>query len=371
MISFRSPIRTSGLLLVACALAATGCRTPAIHDQLPYVEQSALPRELEKMAYPLYRIEPPDILTIDAVHNIRPPSDNLRAGDQLLVRVANTIPADPQEDPILNEFKIINSIYQVQTDGTIDLGPEYGSVQVVDLTVNEAKNAIDKHLKQTVGLKTPQVAVSLADVSGKQPISGEHLVRMDGTVSLGVYGSVFVSGMTLDEAKAAIEAHLSKSIHRPEVNVDVLAYNSKSFYVVTDGGGYGEQVVKFPCTGNETVLDAISQIQGLSDISSKNVWIARPTPLSENGAQILAVDWRGIVEDGVASTNYQIFPGDRVYIKADCMIHFDQFVAKTTAPFERIFGFTLLGHGTVRALQFGHRGNSGFGGFGGLGGFNN
>jgi polysaccharide export outer membrane protein len=257
MISYQSLLRLSYFLGAAVLLVAAGCRTPSIHDQLPHVVQSDLPRELEKMAYPLYRIEPPDILVIEAVHNIRPPGDKLRAGDQLVVRVANTIPSDPQEDPILNEFKIINNVYQVQTDGTIDLGPEYGSVQVVDLTVKEAKAAIDKHLRDVVGLKSPQVAVSLADVSGKQPINGEHLVRMDGTVSLGVYGSVFVSGMTLDEAKAVIEAHLSKSIHKPEVNVDVLAYNSKSFYIVTDGGGYGEQVAKFPCTGNETVLDAV------------------------------------------------------------------------------------------------------------------
>jgi hypothetical protein len=45
------------------------------------------------------------------------------------------------------------------------------------------------------------------------------------------------------------------------------------------------------------------------------------------------------------------------------MIHFDNFIAKTTAPFERIFGFTLLGNGTVRALQEGGNSNN----FGGIG----
>ncbi len=62
------------------------------------------------------------------------------------------------------------------------------------------------------------------------------------------------------------------------------------------------------------------------------------------------------------STNYQILPGDRIYVKADDLITIDTFVAKVTAPLERIMGFVLLGNGTVRAVQYGHRNNSG-GGF--------
>jgi polysaccharide export outer membrane protein len=58
--------------------------------------------------------------------------------------------------------------------------------------------------------------------------------------------------------------------------IDVLAYNSKVYYVITDGGGYGEQVVRIPITGGENVLDAKSQVNGLSPVSSRhNVWIAR------------------------------------------------------------------------------------------------
>jgi len=47
---------------------------------------------------------------------------------------------------------------------------------------------------------------------------------------------VYVNGMTLDEVKAAVEEHLTRSMHQPEVLVDVLAYNSKVIYIVTDGG---------------------------------------------------------------------------------------------------------------------------------------
>ena len=84
----------------------------------------------------------------------------------------------------------------------------------------------------------------------------------------------------------------------------MLGYNSKVFYVVTDGGGNGERVDRIPFTGNETVLDAVASIQGLSDISSKRVWVARPSPPGCAGSQVMMVDWRGITQDGVTTTNY-------------------------------------------------------------------
>ena len=59
--------------------------------------------------------------------------------------------------------------------------------------------------------------------------------------------------------------------------MDVVAYNSKVYYIITQGAGLGDSVRRLPVTGNETVLDAISQIGGLSQVSSKNIWIARPS----------------------------------------------------------------------------------------------
>src|SRR5262249_10525108 len=133
------------------------------------------------------------------------------------------------------------------------------------------------------------------------PISGQHLVRPDGTISLGIYGSAFVGGMTLDQAKEAIAAQLKTRIADldPRVlNVDVLAYNSKFYYVITDGGGYGEQVYRFPVTGCETVLDAIGQINGLPPVASKkHIWVARRVP-GHTEQKVLPVDWIGIAQHG-------------------------------------------------------------------------
>ncbi len=378
-----------GLLIVICLLVP-GCRTAGISQNQQFATESAYPgysdpmqgstgevvpanmsttttdgnwpvqqvsgngtpRELSKVTLPRYVIEPPDILLIEAVNSLRMPETPLRPGETLIVRVANTIPVDPQEPEVAKQFKQINGAFPIQTDGIIDFGPEYGYIAVAGMTVPQARQRIEQHLKQT--LVSPQVYVNVAAEQARQHIAGEHLVRPDGTVSLGIYGNVSVTGLTLDETKARLEQHLAAHIYRPEINVDVLAYNSKIYYVITDGAGAGEQVFRFPCTGNETILDAVSHINGLPTVASKkHIWIARPSPPELGRDQVLQVDWDAIVRRGQTTTNYQVLPGDRIYVRADHLMIFDTCVAKIISPFERIFGWTLLGNSTVRALQSG------------------
>jgi polysaccharide export outer membrane protein len=272
-----------------------------------------IPSEMQKVSLPPYRVEPPDILAIELVNAIRHVSDPIRAGDELTIRASNLLPIDPNGDRNQNEFKTINGPYRVQNDGTVDLGPEYGSALIGGLDVKGAKAALYKHLHVEAGLADPKVAISFAHVDSRKVIDREHLVRPDGTVSLGVYGNVYVNGMTLDEIKAAVETHLSKHIHEPQVQVDVLAYNSKVIYIITDGDDGTEQIVRIPYSGSETVLDAMSQV---SEVATRNdVWVARPLRNSGDSLQKFRVDWRAITEDAVTATNYQLLPGDRIYVK--------------------------------------------------------
>ena len=204
------------------------------------------------------------------------------------------------------------------------------------------------------------------------PCTANTPVRPDGSVFLGVYGSVPVAGLTLKQAAIAIRASLAAQIYPDEkgvkldallVVVDVTQYNSKSYFVIVDGGGAGERVTRWPITGNERVLDAIANIGGLAEESSKrNVWVARRTPFPNQPQQILPVDYVGITQHGITTTNYQIFPGDRVYLKAQRLVTIDRTLARIISPVERLFGVTLLGASTVNQI------NGRIGGFGG-GGF--
>jgi len=200
-----------------------------------------------------------------------------------------------------------------------------------------------------------------------QAVSGPFQVRIDGTVGIGYWGSVMIAGLNLEQAADAIRQHLVRSDTlrrlgtKPEnvvVIVDVLAYNSKRYYVILDGGGAGEQVYPFPVTGSETVLDALANVNGLHAVASKrNIWVARRCPYPNQPWQILPVDWVGITQHGVTVTNYQVMPGDRIYVKAQRLVAIDTALARILSPIERIFGVTLLGANTVNQIK----GNVGFG----------
>jgi hypothetical protein len=137
-------------------------------------------------------------------------------------------------------------------------------------------------------------------------------------VTLGIYGSVLVTGMTLEQAKRAIELHLSQFLFDPEISLDVAGYNSKVYYVIIDLGGAGERVIRLPVFGNETVLDAIGEIKGLpGGTDRKRIWIARQAGPGSACGVVLPVDWNAVACGGATATNYQIMPGDRAYVSVD------------------------------------------------------
>ncbi len=329
------------LLVLGLGLPQVGC---TLFHRNKYLEQTippdaGIPRELAKTTLPVYRIEAPDILLIDAVKVIPREPYNIEPLDILQILVSGTLEGEP---PIMGE-------YRVESSGIVALGPSYGTVKVAGSTLEQATKDVQEHLEKI--LASPGVSISLAEPAAQQQIAGEHLVGPDGTVNLGIYGAVIVSGMTLRQARSAIEQHLAQFLQEPEVSVDVAAYNSKVYYVVTQGAGEGDQIIRVPITGNETVLDAISQLGGFTQVSSKCMWVARPAPPGQCKDLILPVDWNAIVQGGRTETNFQLLPGDRLFVAEDKMVLTDNFVQKATGPFERIFGFLLLGTQTIQTIN--------------------
>ena len=343
----RTPAGRSPLWLAALAVVMAGCQLPAVGPMSVAPEPASavpvgqhfedIPRELALVSLPSYRVAPPDVLLIDAVKVVPKEPYYIQPLDVLSVQITG----DP-EGPVTNSFL-------VGAGGAIDLGPNYGLFRVEGFTVREAAQRLEAFLEKT--LQDARVSISLAEPAAKQRIEGEHLVAPDGTLNLGTYGNVYISGMTLSEVRVAIEEQLSQFLDEPEVGVDVFAYNSMAYYVVLQGAGQGDQVQRIPLTGGETVLDAISQNQGLTPFSSKQIWIARPAPDKLGYDQILQVDWDAIVQSGNTATNYQILPGDRVFVAENKHLALNTFVTQLLDPIERVFGFSLLGAQTIQTMN--------------------
>jgi polysaccharide biosynthesis/export protein len=296
------------------------------------------PREIDKVSLPAYRVEPPDILSIEMLKMVPRPPYRIETYDVLQIRASGTFYDQP-----------IDNFYLVEAEGMVDLGPTYGKVRLAGMTIEEANASVTKKLSEV--LSKPGVSVQLARTAGTQPVTGDYIVAMDGTINLRAYGVVHVSGKTVPEIKVAVQKHLSQFYDSPEVAVDVLGYNSKVFYVITDGAGAGDSVRRIPITGNETVLDAVASVGGISQLSSKTLWVARPAPGGYGCEQILPVDYEAITQGGETATNYQILPGDRVFISSDNVIGLTNVIGKFTAPMERLLGISGVGVNTVRGFQ--------------------
>jgi polysaccharide export outer membrane protein len=145
---------------------------------------------------------------------------------------------------------------------------------------------------------------------------GSFAVRQDGVIDLGLYGDVFVAGLTLDQVEQQIARQLTaealsrgqKPTEPYRVSARLSTSQSKYFYVMGTVASEG----RFPIRGNETVMDAIIQAGLKSNSLPEKAYLARPRPVG-GPEQILRIDWCAI-KDGDTLTNYQLLPGDRIIV---------------------------------------------------------
>ncbi len=256
--------------------------------------------ERDATSVPTYVLEPPDVIEIETVKLLPKGRLTIQKLDRVEIKATGTIFEHP-----------IRTTYTVDEDGEVNLGPEYGRVEVAGLPVKEATSKIGAHLTKI--LREPKVSLSVVDRAEHKHVAGIRLIGPDGFVNLVALGQVYVAGMKIEEARQAIEKHLSKRFDEPSIAVEVHSYNSKVYYVIVDGRGKGDQIVRFPLNGKVTVLDAIAQAELRIDPQVK-IWISRVNP-SKDAFEELTVDWKQFARGGRAETNYQLTPGDRVFVE--------------------------------------------------------
>ncbi len=137
------------------------------------------------------------------------------------------------------------------------------------------------------------------------------LVSPTGTIAIGAYGRLNVAGLTLKQIRTAIIDQLAPQA-KVEVQVNVIGYNSKYYYVIATGKE-NETVSRVLDTGGDTVVAAVLHA-GLAESAIKGrVYVAvRSSPTWD----ILEVDWRAITQEGKTETNYLLQAGDRVYVES-------------------------------------------------------
>jgi len=159
--------------------------------------------------------------------------------------------------------------------------------------------------------------VQPVDLDSPVRIPGDQPVLPDGMIQLGRFGLLPVSGRTLPEIEMLVRAAVAAQIKDAgPMTVRLVTRASKVYYVLGEVNAPGA----YPLQGRETALDGILAAGGLTDHASrKQIVLTRPTP-PESCRLVLPVCYNEIVQHGDTTTNYQLAPGDRIYVPSRCML---------------------------------------------------
>jgi polysaccharide export outer membrane protein len=171
--------------------------------------------------------------------------------------------------------------------------------------------------------------VQPADLDSPVRLPGDQPVLPDGTIDLGRYGRLIVAGKTMPVIEADVKAQVqTQAKDAGPITVRLVSRVSKVYYVLGDVNAPGS----FPLAGRETVLDGILAAGGInSKADQKNIILSRPT--TPTGCRIvLPICYRNIVQLGDTSTNYQLMPGDRIYVPSPTCMDSLMFWKKDECP---------------------------------------
>ncbi len=168
-------------------------------------------------------------------------------------------------------------------------------------------------------------------------LPADQTVLADGTIDLGSYGRIVVAGQEIEQAEALIEQQIDfqtreqlearrragckpkqsgGSLASEPDECDSIAINVRllepvhRYYVLGEVNAPGA----YPLSGYETVLDAIVTAGGLTNSANPcQILLSRPSEPCECRVT-LPVCYREIVQLGNTASNYQLRPGDRIFV---------------------------------------------------------
>ena len=83
----------------------------------------------------------------------------------------------------------------------------------------------------------------------------------------------------------------------------------------------------------------------------QNIRLVRPAPPGSCCEQVLPVNLAAIVVGGDPTTNYQLMPGDRLFVYRDPIVRGTIFLNRLAAPFNTVLNTILIYSFTARSVK--------------------
>jgi polysaccharide export outer membrane protein len=133
-------------------------------------------------------------------------------------------------------------------------------------------------------------------------------LRPDGVVTIYLLGDVFAAGKTPTQLASEIEEKVLKYYVDATVQVEVVGFNSKFYYMAGETGAGPK-----PYTGKDTVLDAVLRAGIPRSAWPEKLVVLRPNE-EEQLIRRMSVNFRDIIEKGDLSHNAVLEEGDIVFM---------------------------------------------------------
>jgi len=141
-------------------------------------------------------------------------------------------------------------------------------------------------------------------------------IAPDGTVSYLQAQNIKVAGLTLDEARLAIEKGLSAHFRSPRVIITPQEVGSKRFTILGKVAHKGVVTLERPITLIEAIANAGGLETGLFDYKIIELADLDRSFLARGGRH-LPVDFRRLLHEGDMKYNFEIEPDDFIYIASN------------------------------------------------------
>ncbi len=166
-------------------------------------------------------------------------------------------------------------------------------------------------------------------VQGHPEFSGAFTVSPQGVIQYQYLGDIKVNGLTKEALAKEIAGLLAEYIHSPNVVVRIQQFKSKFIYVMGEVNAPG----KYPMQGaSVSVRDAVISA-GLTTPNAglRGARLIRPT--KEGKVYVRKVDLCKIMYEGILEENYNLRPGDIIYVPTLTLTKIGRTISYIVDPF--------------------------------------
>lgn len=218
-----------------------------------------------------------------------------------------------------------------ETENSVDINLEQLPVRGI------VRGPISEAVKYTLG---PNDVIEI-EVRRHPEFSGQYAVNSEGKIEYKFVGDIIVEDLTKLDLKERLSEILSEYIIEPEIDVTIVAYLSKVFYVVGDVSNPG----KFYMRGNTvTVREALVQA-GLPTGAASMRKSRLITPSDEGQASSVKVDAYKLLYEGDLTQNLDMQPGDVFYVPPTVMAKMIRVISPVTNITGQAAGVARTGAG--------------------------